>query len=198
MREVVAFVAVFAIGGCGGELGAPAVDGGSKSQPDVTTVPGDSGSKDSVNETGDSVDRSAADGDVDAGTPCVAVGGVCVPESTGTGLCGGGGFRSGASCGDAAAYCCTPSRDAAQDVGEGGDGGGSFTCGVASCDGQSEICKHVVGGPPPGVDYSACAPIPAECASDVSCTCVTAALGGIGITNCTSAGGDITVQVAVP
>jgi hypothetical protein len=58
-------------------------------------------------------------------TPCVAVGGVCVPESPGTGLCGGGGFRSGASCGDAAAYCCTPSRDAAQDVGEGGDGGGA-------------------------------------------------------------------------
>jgi hypothetical protein len=80
-----------------------------------------------------------------------------------------------------------------------GDDGGAFACGLAAiCDGRSEVCEHVAGGAPPGVDSYDCTPIPAECDHDVSCTCLTNALRARGAVACTAAGSDLTVQIAVP
>jgi hypothetical protein len=58
------------------------------------------------------------------------------------------------------------------------DGGGapttldaSIPCGDASCDPSSEFCKHVLGGPPPGVNDWSCEALPSGCSS---CDCVIA------------------------
>jgi hypothetical protein len=46
------------------------------------------------------------------------------------------------------------------------DGGFGFVCGsVARCDGRSQVCEHVMGGAPPGVDFYECIPIPPACGS---------------------------------
>lgn len=77
--------------------------------------------------------------------------------------------------------------------------GGIFLCGSAlTCDGRSQVCEHVQGGPPPGVDFYECIPIPAACDSEVSCACVTAALRGRGAGACSAAGNHLTVQIDVP
>jgi hypothetical protein len=79
------------------------------------------------------------------------------------------------------------------------DDGGIFVCGTsASCDGRSQVCEHVTGGPPPGVDLYECIPIPATCYSDVSCACVVMALKGRGAGACSSVGSDLTVQISAP
>jgi hypothetical protein len=79
------------------------------------------------------------------------------------------------------------------------DDGGVFACGsTATCDGRSQVCEHVQGGVPPGVDFYACIPIPAACAGEVDCTCVTTALKGRGANECSAAGGNVIVQIDVP
>lgn len=80
------------------------------------------------------------------------------------------------------------------------DDGGVFTCGTGTltCDGHSQICAHVIGGAPPGVDFYECKPIPAACATDVTCTCVVPAMKNEAAASCTAAGSDLTVIFAVP
>ncbi|HEY2518140.1 MAG TPA: hypothetical protein VGI39_45030 [Polyangiaceae bacterium] len=80
------------------------------------------------------------------------------------------------------------------------DDGGVFTCGTGTltCDGQSEICAHVIGGAPPGVDFYECKPIPAACAMDVSCNCVLPAMKNEAAASCTADGSDLTLIFAVP
>jgi hypothetical protein len=79
------------------------------------------------------------------------------------------------------------------------DDGGIFACGgTPTCDGRSQVCEHVEGGPAPGVDFYACIPIPAACDSDVSCPCVTNALRGRGAGECSASGSNVTVQIDVP
>jgi hypothetical protein len=85
--------------------------------------------------------------------------------------------------------------------GEGGSdaGAGSFDCGgTMTCDGHSQLCEHVQGGPAPGVNFYQCSPIPAACMADVSCTCVTSALALNGATSCAATGGNLTVQIDTP
>jgi len=74
----------------------------------------------------------------------------------------------------------------------------SFACGSSACDAQSQVCEHVEGGPPPGVDFYQCVAIPAACTGDVTCACVVAALSGSGADACSASGSDLTVQVDVP
>jgi len=80
------------------------------------------------------------------------------------------------------------------------DGGGiAFACGsVATCDGRSQVCEHVMGGAPPGVDFYDCIPIPPACGSDVSCGCVTTALKGRGAGECSEIAGNLTVAIDAP
>ena len=80
------------------------------------------------------------------------------------------------------------------------DDGGVFTCGTGTltCDGQSQICAHVIGGAPPGVDFYECKPIPAACATNVTCTCVVPAMKNEAAASCTAEGSDLTVIFAVP
>jgi hypothetical protein len=76
---------------------------------------------------------------------------------------------------------------------------GNFPCGSnANCDGRSQVCEHVEGGPAPGVDFYACISIPADCESDVSCACVTNALKSRGAAGCSASGNSVTVQIDVP
>ncbi|MDP9035379.1 MAG: hypothetical protein M3O50_11280 [Myxococcota bacterium] len=80
-----------------------------------------------------------------------------------------------------------------------GDEGGTFACGtMATCDGRLQACEHVRGGPPPGVDFYECIPIPAACNGVVSCACVTTALRGRGANACSAAANHFTVQIDVP
>ncbi|HEX4352291.1 MAG TPA: hypothetical protein VHZ95_05240 [Polyangiales bacterium] len=75
----------------------------------------------------------------------------------------------------------------------------AFDCGgEISCDRTTQVCEHVSGGPPPGVDLYNCIAIPTTCASAVSCACVVAAFSGRGADRCDAAGGGITVQIDVP
>jgi hypothetical protein len=101
--------------------------------------------------------------------------------------------------------CQTYLPDAA--VGTDADGGtdadagsaGRFACGsTATCDGRSQICEHVQGGAPPGVDIYDCLAVPAACQRNVSCACVGTALAGRGATTCAAASGNLTVQINVP
>jgi hypothetical protein len=79
------------------------------------------------------------------------------------------------------------------------DDGGSFACGNgATCDGRSQVCEHVEGGAPPGVDFYGCIPIPSACDRDVSCACVTTALRGRGADQCSATGSNVTVQIDAP
>ncbi|HXN32412.1 MAG TPA: hypothetical protein VN894_11140 [Polyangiaceae bacterium] len=66
------------------------------------------------------------------------------------------------------------------------------------CDGHTEVCEHVQGGVPPGVDYSMCIPIPAGCDAGLSCACLITQLSGRGASGCSGAGGNFTVQIGVP
>jgi hypothetical protein len=105
----------------------------------------------------------------------------------------GGGSLSCCPCG------ATESPDSASDaLVFTDDDGGSFACASSTCDGRAQVCEHVEGGPPPGVDFYACIPIPAVCDRDVSCACVTMALRGRGANECSAAGTDLTVQIDVP
>jgi hypothetical protein len=105
----------------------------------------------------------------------------------------GGGSLSCCRCGP------TESLDSASDVLViTDDAGGSFACGSSTCDARAQVCEHVQGGAPPGVDFYACIPIPAACDHDVSCDCVTTALRGRGANQCSAAGTDVTVQIDVP
>jgi hypothetical protein len=81
------------------------------------------------------------------------------------------------------------------------DGAGQqvFDCGgTTTCDASFQICQHVAGGAPPGVNFYSCTEIPTECAGDLSCACVTAALRNRGAGGCSATGNQITVQINVP
>jgi len=80
------------------------------------------------------------------------------------------------------------------------DGAGEvFDCGgTMTCDAASQICQHVAGGAPPGVNFYSCVEIPTECAGDLSCACVTTALRNRGAGGCSATGNQITVQINVP
>jgi hypothetical protein len=101
--------------------------------------------------------------------------------------------------------CCpcggdTQPSDAASDVAitpiDGGDG---FDCGgTVTCNAASQVCEHVEGGAPPGVNFYACIPVPTACSGDLSCACVSAALVSRGAGECAAPGGHITVQINVP
>lgn len=87
------------------------------------------------------------------------------------------------------------------DGGSDADGGspGRFACGSAStCDGRTQLCEHVQGGAPPGVDMFACIAIPTACEHNVSCACVGDALSGRGATTCVATAGNLTVHIDVP
>jgi hypothetical protein len=74
----------------------------------------------------------------------------------------------------------------------------SFPCGATTCDGRSQICEHVVGGAPPGVDNYDCDAIPTACLKDDSCACAISALRGRGANSCSSDAGFPTVRIDVP
>jgi hypothetical protein len=95
---------------------------------------------------------------------------------------------------------CEPAEtDPTGDVqGVSDDDGGSFVCGVSTCDGSVQICEDVQGGPPPGVGYDDCIPIPTMCVGDVTCTCVISELKGRGASGCSAMERNITVQIDVP
>jgi hypothetical protein len=77
--------------------------------------------------------------------------------------------------------------------------GDLFACGdTMTCDATAQVCEHVAGGAPPGVDFYSCTPTPTACTADVSCTCVTAALRSRGAGGCTATGSHVTVQINVP
>jgi len=105
---------------------------------------------------------------------------------------------------DAAGVDAAATRDASADSASDvlivtNDDGGIFVCGsAATCDGRSQVCEHVQGGVPPGVDLYECIPIPAACDGDVSCACVTAALQGRGAGECSAIGSNLTVEIDVP
>ena len=105
----------------------------------------------------------------------------------------GGGSLSCCPCG------LTESLDSASDaLVVNGDDGGFFACGSSTCDARAQVCEHIVGGLPPGVDDYACIAIPAGCETDASCACVETALNGRGAIQCSAAGADVTVLIAPP
>ena len=91
--------------------------------------------------------------------------------------------------------CCPCASDAhpAPVDGEIFDCGGTMTC-----DASSQICQHVGGGAPPGVNFYSCTEIPTECSGHLTCACVTTALLNRGAGACSAAGNQITVQINVP
>jgi hypothetical protein len=85
-------------------------------------------------------------------------------------------FAAAAGCGgtafvppDAAGVDAVAPQDASPDSASDAlvvtnDDGGIFACGsAATCDGRHQVCEHVEGGVPPGVDFYECIPIPAAC-----------------------------------
>jgi hypothetical protein len=99
--------------------------------------------------------------------------------------------------------CCPCAPSSPPDAGDAptasDSDGGRFSCGLgATCDARSEVCEHVSGGAPPGADFFACIPLPAACADDLSCACVTNQLRGRGAGACAATGGGLTVDIAVP
>jgi hypothetical protein len=106
----------------------------------------------------------------------------------------GGGSVACCPCGSDA-----PRSDAAGDMSTTPiDASDPFDCGgTVTCDAASQVCQHVAGGVPPGVDLYSCSPIPTACAGDLSCACVAAALSP-GAGRCTAAGAHLTVQIDVP
>jgi hypothetical protein len=77
------------------------------------------------------------------------------------------------------------------------DNGVSFRCGSSDCDDLYQVCEHVLGGSFV-TDQSTCIPIPAECASSVTCSCVQSVLQDRGAVECSAAGSAITVEIDVP
>jgi len=78
-------------------------------------------------------------------------------------------------------------------------GGTTFDCGgAATCDATRQVCEHVAGGAPPGVDFYECIDTPPACAANQTCACVVEQLKGRGAGPCTADGIDITVGISVP
>jgi hypothetical protein len=76
---------------------------------------------------------------------------------------------------------------------------GPFSCGPLTCDGQTEFCRILEGGPAPvdgqpNVNY-ACEAIPQRCLGNVTCKCLPhfPPPGG-----CTETDGDFTVTILAP
>jgi hypothetical protein len=91
--------------------------------------------------------------------------------------------------------CCPCGQGGAPEA----EAGLSFNCGgTSTCDGHTQVCEHVQGGVPPGVDYFACIPIPSGCDGGASCACLIGALRGRGATACSGAAGELTVEIDVP
>jgi hypothetical protein len=78
--------------------------------------------------------------------------------------------------------------------------GTPLACGPAlTCDGQTQLCRHVEGGPPPLPDAStngsySCETIPSACEPSPTCTCIQSN-GGC---QCMGSAGDFTVLCLVP
>jgi hypothetical protein len=74
-------------------------------------------------------------------------------------------------------------------------------CGATSCDGLTQLCMRMSGGiaPPDGgvsTNYQ-CLPIPTTCATEHTCACVTATLGGSAVI-CTDKDGKIELEGQAP
>ena len=76
----------------------------------------------------------------------------------------------------------------------------SFPCGTKTCDGLKEHCWHGSGGPmlPDGGASTIyeCKPVPTECATDHTCTCLLAHSGSAG--PCTDTDGYLDLEVFLP
>jgi hypothetical protein len=95
--------------------------------------------------------------------------------------------------------CSSTRSQTAVDAGPLDDAGDVFDCGgTTTCDASFQICQHVSGGAPPGVNVYSCTEIPTECAGQLSCVCVTTALQNRGAGGCSATGNQITVQINVP
>ena len=113
------------------------------------------------------------------------------PQSNCTAQCSG---KTIPDCGCGTAKChygqwqCAASADCVADDGgsdagwdgaTGADASATFPCGgLLVCHAASEYCKIGVGGPAGAQPSYQCVPVPAACASNVTCTCIKPASGG--------------------
>jgi len=78
--------------------------------------------------------------------------------------------------------------------------GPDFLCGTSAkglmCWGGTQYCYEGAGGPPPGVGFAKCEPLPCGCENDLGCGCVDASASQACF--CRESGGQITVMCSFP